>query len=53
VLFIDALTVTIRDGQVSNRPVYSAVGVSVDGERDVLGLWSARQARAATFWCRC
>jgi uncharacterized protein YbjT (DUF2867 family) len=26
--------------QVSNRPVYVAMGISVDGERDVLGLWA-------------
>jgi putative transposase len=29
----------IRDGQVANRPVYVAMGITVDGERDVLGLW--------------
>ena len=30
----------IRDGQVANRPVYVAMGISIDGERDVLGLWA-------------
>jgi hypothetical protein len=30
----------IREGQVANRPVYLALGVTVDGERDVLGLWA-------------
>ena len=39
VLFIDAMVAKIRDGQVTNRPVYSAVGVTIDGERDILGLW--------------
>ena len=38
-MFIDALVVKIRDGQVTNRPVYTAIGVTVDGERDILGLW--------------
>ena len=28
----------IRDGQVANRPVYAAIGVTVDGKRDILGL---------------
>lgn len=37
VIFIDAIVVKIRDGQVVNRPVYSAVGVTVNGERDILG----------------
>ena len=32
--------VKIREGQVANRPVYLALGVTVDGERDVLGLWA-------------
>ena len=35
VVFIDAINVKIREGQVANRPIYVAVGVSVDGERDV------------------
>ena len=30
---IDAMVVKIRDGLVANRPVYCAVGVTVDGER--------------------
>jgi transposase-like protein len=40
VLLIDAIVLKIRDGQVRNRPVYVAMGISVDGERDVLGLWA-------------
>ena len=40
VVFIDAINVKIREGQVANRPVYLALGVTVDGERDVLGLWA-------------
>jgi putative transposase len=37
VIFIDAVHVKIRDGQVANRPVYVAIGVTVDGERGRLG----------------
>ena len=40
VVFIDAINVKIREGQVANRPVYLALGVTVDGERDMLGLWA-------------
>jgi putative transposase len=36
--FIDAITVKVRDGQVANRPIYAAIGVSLDGEQDILGL---------------
>ena len=41
VLLVDAIVLKIRDGQVRNRPVYVAMGISLDGERDVLGLWAA------------
>src|SRR5213082_1843928 len=40
VVFIDAINVKVREGQVANRPIYLALGVTVDGERDVLGLWA-------------
>lgn len=38
-LFVDAIMVKVRDGQVTNRSVYAVIGVSVDGRKDVLGLW--------------
>jgi len=50
VLFIDAITVKIRDGQVTNRPVYTAVGVTLEGERDILGLWVGSGGEGAKFW---
>ena len=31
--------IKVRGSQVANRPVYVAIGVNLDGERDVLGLW--------------
>lgn len=39
VLLIDAIVIKVRDAQVANRPVYVAIGVNLDGQRDVLGLW--------------
>ncbi|MDC3728103.1 transposase [Rhodococcus sp. Rp3] len=36
--FIDAIPIKVRDGQVTNRPVYVAIGVTVDGHRDIIGL---------------
>jgi transposase-like protein len=39
VLLIDAIVIKVRGAQVANRPVYVAIGVDLDGQRDVLGLW--------------
>ncbi|GII22524.1 IS256 family transposase [Planosporangium mesophilum] len=50
VLFIDAIMVKVRDGQVTNRPVYVAIGVTVNGERDILGLWAGDGGEGAKFW---
>jgi len=49
-LFIDAIVVKVRDGQVASRPVYAAIGVSLDGERDILGLWAGTGGEGAKFW---
>ena len=50
VVFIDAIMVKIRDGQVANRPVYTAIGVTVDGQRDILGLWIGSGGEGAKYW---
>ena len=50
VVFIDAIHVKIRDGQVTNRPIYVAIGVTVNGERDILGLWAGDGGEGAKFW---
>jgi len=50
VVFIDAIVVKIRDGQVANRPVYAAIGVTVDGKRDILGLWVGTGGEGAKYW---
>ncbi|MBS2966664.1 transposase, partial [Actinocrinis puniceicyclus] len=39
VVFCDAIHVKVRDGKVANKAVYVALGVDVDGCRDILGLW--------------
>jgi transposase-like protein len=50
VVYLDALQVAIRDQQVvRKKAVYSAIGVSVEGERDVLGLW-IEKTEGARFW---
>lgn len=51
VVLIDAIVVKIRDGQVANRPIYVAMGVNLDGERDVLGMWVGPSGgEGAKFW---
>lgn len=49
-IFIDAIVVKVRDGQVANRPIYAAIGVSLDGEREILGLWAGTGGEGAKFW---
>ena len=49
-VFIDAIVVKVRDGQVANRPVYAAIGVTVDGRKDVLGLQAGTGGEGARFW---
>jgi putative transposase len=49
-VFIDAIVVKVRDGQVANRPVYAAIGVTVNGEKDILGLWAGTGGEGAKFW---
>jgi putative transposase len=54
VLFIDVINVKIRDGQVANRPIYTVLGVTADGERDILGLWAGEHGdgEGAKYWLR-
>jgi putative transposase len=50
VLFLDALVLKIREGgTVQRRACYLALGVSVEGERDVLGMWF-QETEGAKFW---
>jgi transposase-like protein len=50
-IFVDAIYVKVRDGQVGNRPVYAAIGVDLAGHKDVLGLWAGNGGgETAKFW---
>ena len=50
-MFIDAIMVKIRDGQVRNQPIYAAIGVDLDNHKDILGMWPVTAtARPAKFW---
>jgi len=54
VVFIDAIDVKIRDGQVANRPIYVALAVTCEGTREVLGLWAGEHGdgEGAKYWQR-
>ena len=50
VVYLDALQVSIRDHQVvRKKAVYVAVGVTLEGTRDCLGLW-IEKSEGARFW---
>ena len=50
VVFVDCVHVKVRDGQVANRPIYIALAVTVDGNRDILGLWAGDGGEGAKYW---
>jgi transposase-like protein len=54
VIFIDCVNVKIRDGNVTNRPIYVALAVTVEGHRDMLGLWAGEHGdgEGAKYWMR-
>ena len=48
---VDAINVKVRDGQVANRPVYAAIGVDLEGQKDILGMWFGDGGgESAKFW---
>lgn len=50
IVYLDALHVKIRDaGHVQNRAIYVVIGINLEGNKEVLGLW-AGQAEGAKFW---
>jgi putative transposase len=50
IVYLDALVVKMRaDGRVENRAVYVAIGVSMGGRKEVLGLWTSAN-EGAKFW---
>ena len=53
VIFIDAIVVKVRDGQVGNKPIYVVVGVTVTGNATSSACGPAPAARAPSSGCRC
>jgi putative transposase len=50
IVYLDALVVKMRvDGRVENRAVYVAIGIGMEGPKEVLGLWTSAN-EGAKFW---
>ena len=50
IVYLDALVVKMRsDGRVENRAVYVAIGITLAGQKEVLGLWTSAD-EGAKFW---
>jgi putative transposase len=50
IVYLDALVVKMRsEGRVENRAVYVAIGISMEGQKEVLGLWTSAH-EGAKFW---
>src|SRR5438477_5537777 len=50
IVLLDALYVKMRhEGRVENRAVYVAIGIDLEGRKDVLGLWTSA-SEGAKFW---
>jgi len=50
IMYLDAIQFKVRDnGHVKNKAIYLAIGVTMDGLKEVLGLWIA-QTEGAKFW---
>src|SRR5215831_18030676 len=49
-IFVDAVMVKVRDGQVANRPIYAAIGVTLAGEKEIPGRWAGTGGEGAKFW---
>jgi len=50
ILYLDALQVKIKaEGRVANKAIYLAIGVNLQGTKEVLGMW-ASENEGAKFW---
>ena len=50
IVYLDAVRIKVRDnGHVVNKAVYLALGVDLDGQKDVLEMWIA-ETEGAKFW---
>jgi len=51
IVYMDAIVVRVRtNGVVTKRPCYIAMAVTLDGEKDILGMWLGDGQEGARFW---
>jgi putative transposase len=51
IVYLDAIVVKVRSEHVvTNRPVYLAMGIDVEGRKHVLGMWLGKGGEGAKFW---
>ena len=49
IVYLDCIHVKVREGAVRVKAVYLAIGITMAGDKEVLGLWLA-QTEGAKFW---
>ena len=49
IVYLDCIHVKVREGAVRVKAVYLAIGITMTGDKEVLGLWLA-QTEGAKFW---
>lgn len=49
IVYLDCIHVKVREGAMRVKAVYLAIGITMTGEKEVLGLWLA-QTEGAKFW---
>ncbi len=50
IVWLDALVVKVREGnRICNKAVYLALGVNLEGNKELLGMWLS-QTEGAKFW---
>jgi len=50
ILYLDAMIIKVREGkQIVNKSLYMAMGINMEGNKDILGLWLAN-TEGAKFW---
>ena len=51
IMYMDAIVIKVlTDGRVTNRPCYLALGITLDGEKDVLGMWLGDGSEGTKYW---
>ncbi len=51
IMYLDAVVVKVRSEHVvTNRPVYLAMGIDVEGRKNVLGMWLGKGGEGSKFW---